>query len=396
MTAFQRTLIGLLFIVLLFTITLVRTELFAISATGVWLFKCLVTGQFLLLTVLIGRLAKQPWWFFAGLFILLELGVWAFAYRLAEGQHQHRRGRRFVQEVVDGWDKNLIQYDPELSQYDPALFYTLKPNLQNVVYKSGFEINTPIRTNALGVRDDAASLTNPTIIILGDSFTMGWGVADSICYASRLEQQLGRKVLNAGISSFGTARESMLLKRIQRDSCRVLVVQYCVNDQPENEELALQTFKPSPRERYDAAVRYNTLTADYYPFKYLYAVLRARMQRMTIKTAGLPGPTGRQIARTRRSLSPEESFFYAIRRIRQDYKGPIIITCLNPNGTGPETIQAFQSYLINDPLPGVYLADVSGVLTPTDYFMLDNHINSSGHRKVARQLAEVIRANRLL
>lgn len=325
--------------------------------------------------------------------VLVEISIGLYAHWLAEGQRHYSRGRLFVQEVVDGWDKNLIQYDPQLSQYDPTLFYTLKPNITNGLFKSGFEIRTLIRTNALGVRDDAASLNHPSVILLGDSFTMGWGVADSACFASVLERKLGQRLLNAGISSFGTAREYELLKRIQYDSCRVLVIQYCVNDQPENTELTAGTFRPSPPERYRAAVHYNALTADYYPFKYCYALLKACVQRLAVHntTVGRQQPGAKS-----REVPYEESFFYVIRQIRKLYGGPIVITCLNPNTTGPEVVAGFRSYLASHPMPGIYLADVSALLTADDYFTLDNHINQVGHRKVAQQLEAVIRANRLL
>jgi lysophospholipase L1-like esterase len=396
MTIFQRTLISVLSVFLLFTFTLFRPELFVRHPSGVWLFKLIVFAQFFLLVFLFGRRSKVYFWSLLLLLGVGELAIWAYAHRLADGQRRYARGHLFFHEVVDGWDKNLIQYDPELSRFDSVLFYTLKPGIQNASFKSGFEVDTPIRTNRLGVRDDDQSLDNPAVIVLGDSFTMGWGVPDSSCFASVLERKVGQKVLNAGVSSFGTVREYNLFKRTKRDSCRVLIIQYCINDQPENDQLIAGTFEPSSRESYYEAVRYNALTADYYPFKYLHASLKACVQRLFVWSARSAVKNTKLTQKVSRQVPYEDSFFYAVQQIRKEYKGPIVITCLNPDTTTSETIEGFQAYLNRHSLSGIYLADVSDLLTPDDYFTLDNHINEKGHYKVADRLAEVINKYKLL
>lgn len=396
MTALQRTSIGILWVALLFISTLFRSELFVTTSVGVLLFKFLVVGQFLLPIFLFAPKGAASQCALVGVLVLVELTIWAYGRYLANTQHHYVRGRRFIQEVMDGWDKNLIQFDPQLSQYDSTLFYTLKPSITDIPFKTGFEINTPIRTNSLGVRDDETSLDNPAVIFLGDSFTMGWGVTDSACFTSIMERKLGVKTLNAGISSFGTARESAIFKRIRRDSCRVLVLQYCLNDQDENAQMAAGTFAPSALDKYESATRYNSLTADYYPFKYLYAVLKLGVQKVRVWQASYSNERRKSTEVVPSTISYEEAFFAVVRHIRKEYTGPIVITCLNPEVTTSETIRNFQSYLKRFPMSEIYLADVSDVLTPEDYFTLDNHINSGGHRKVAERLVAVICKNQLL
>ena len=88
--------------------------------------------------------------------------------------------------------------------------------------------------NSLGVRDDEASLASPRIIVAGDSYAMGWGVDQEKTFAQLLEKETGTRVLNAGISSYGTAREMALLKRVDLSRLAFLIIQYSDNDYIEN------------------------------------------------------------------------------------------------------------------------------------------------------------------
>src|SRR5690606_19694091 len=97
-----------------------------------------------------------------------------------------------------------------------------------------FEFNTTYDVNALGVRDDAASLEHPEVIFLGDSFTMGWGVEGEESFPAVFEQNSGLRCLNTGVSSYGTAREMRMLARTQLDSLKAIVIQFHDTDLEEN------------------------------------------------------------------------------------------------------------------------------------------------------------------
>ena len=81
--------------------------------------------------------------------------------------------------------------------------------------------------NRLGLRDDEASLRAPAVVVLGDSYAMGWGVAQDETIAEVIERETGLRALNAGIASYGTVREMRLLDRIDTSRLRYLVIQYC-------------------------------------------------------------------------------------------------------------------------------------------------------------------------
>jgi hypothetical protein len=61
--------------------------------------------------------------------------------------------------------------------------------------------------NTIGVRDNQRSLTQPEIVVAGDSYAMGWGVQQDESFPELIERRTGRRVLNAAVSSYGTVRE---------------------------------------------------------------------------------------------------------------------------------------------------------------------------------------------
>jgi hypothetical protein len=105
-----------------------------------------------------------------------------------------------------------VQFLKDCGKFDPELFYTLKPG-EFEFGSRGFKKNR-FFANSLGLRDSEESLHKPTIIVLGDSYAMGWGVEQNQTFAKLLESQTRLKTLNCGISSYGTVREIKMLDRI--------------------------------------------------------------------------------------------------------------------------------------------------------------------------------------
>ena len=122
------------------------------------------------------------------------------------------------------------------------------------------------------MRDEDALLDAPEVIVLGDSHAMGWGVGQEEALPQVLARKSGRRVLNAAVSSYGTARELLLLDRLDASRLRVLVVQYSDNDLPEN-----RTFRENGNQlpimseaQYQNIVRHYASQRSYYPGKYVY------------------------------------------------------------------------------------------------------------------------------
>ena len=90
---------------------------------------------------------------------------------------------------------------------------------------AGREYVVEYTANRAGLRDSDHALSGAEIVVLGDSHGMGWGVRGEQSFPKRLQEITGRRVLNASMSSYGTAREMTLLERLALPA-GTLVIQY--------------------------------------------------------------------------------------------------------------------------------------------------------------------------
>ncbi|MCA9438824.1 MAG: SGNH/GDSL hydrolase family protein, partial [Candidatus Omnitrophica bacterium] len=130
---------------------------------------------------------------------------------------------------------DVLQWNEDRIVFDPVLGFRTRPNLD--FQFENVEFSTRVQTNSQGYRDDEESLENPEILILGDSFGIGWGVEEEETAASILEDRTGRKVLNMSVSGYGTNQEFLQLQRYCEvegaTDCDVVILFY-LNDRLEN------------------------------------------------------------------------------------------------------------------------------------------------------------------
>lgn len=118
----------------------------------------------------------------------------------------------------------------------PGLAYELAPNREQ--YSRG----ATIRTNSFGMRDDEPRTgiddSLHRIVVLGDSFTFGFGVAGEDTYPNVLERLLNEKiedeefeVLNLGVGGYSTHDEALVLEhKGMKWNPELVVVGYVLND----------------------------------------------------------------------------------------------------------------------------------------------------------------------
>ncbi|MFO1085966.1 MAG: SGNH/GDSL hydrolase family protein [Reyranellaceae bacterium] len=97
-----------------------------------------------------------------------------------------------------------------------------------------------VQTNSLGLRspeiDQAAKPGVARIAFVGDSITLGWGVAEQETFASRILEALtkaGRKVdgFNLGVGNYNTTQELALFRKVgARLKPDIIVLAYFIND----------------------------------------------------------------------------------------------------------------------------------------------------------------------
>jgi hypothetical protein len=186
-------------------------------------------------------------------------------------------------DYYNGWDRRLPQLTPACAHYDSILGYALKPARCRFTNR---EFSVDMVINSGGFRDDERGLAAPDVVVIGDSYAMGWGVAQDSTFADQLEARTGLTTLNTGVSSYGTARELLSLGRVNLADARYLIIQYCDNDFRENSEFVAGHghLSISSRAAYDTNVAQHERSLRYYPGKYLRRRLPFVEQRLAGKS----------------------------------------------------------------------------------------------------------------
>ncbi len=293
------------------------------------------------------------------------------------------------QDVYQNRMRDAAQFNRNIGQYDSDLFYKFQKGNHQF---SNIEFTNQFSVNSFGVRDDEKSLNFPKIICLGDSFTMGWGVEQETAFPSLIENQTHTKTLNIGIASYGTAREYLLFQKAKSDSCKLLILQYCENDDVENRNFVENNFslKISPKEKYTAAQNFNKLRNSYFPLKLSFE-FGAKILKSVFKTNENTHPPKQQNDNKR-----VKYFFQILKLIQQNYDGRIIIFNLESYNTSDLVFQQFKKQLEDFPNQNISLFNASEILAKEDYYKLDDHINEQGHQKIANGITELINKNQML
>ena len=121
---------------------------------------------------------------------------------------------------------------------DADLGWAGKPNVRLRYHRPEFD--TLVELDAAGWRKPQPSVpADPMhrVLVLGDSYTWGWGVAQGELFTDRLQVQLAPTVAvyNRGVIGFGTAQEYLLLKReLAAHRYDTVVLMFYLNDIADN------------------------------------------------------------------------------------------------------------------------------------------------------------------
>ncbi|HYF29969.1 MAG TPA: hypothetical protein VD993_02510 [Chitinophagaceae bacterium] len=282
---------------------------------------------------------------------------------------------------------------PQLS-YDSVLSYTLK---KNAVYDhDNIEFSNQVHANKQGLRDDNASLVKPSIICLGDSYTMGWGVKKEEAFPELIEHKTGLRVLNAGITSYGTARQLLLLNRLDTANLQYLVIQYCYNDYEENKAFLesgryLPAGSRQTQERTHASYQ---LARTYFPFKYTLTLCRMYLRDQLSDRSDTA-------AHARSYVQPSASalleILYKSNCNFRKWKIFIIDTNRYP-AYDHYLLESVESLLKKNNFSDDFRKSIHIVKFPElnkqrYFYPLDNHLNREGHEFVANQLLSAMQLN---
>ena len=323
-------------------------------------------------------------------FVLLFFGVVEF-YLTYIIHHPEKCPETWFQKLAvycTEFERSVIQYEPAMAQYDTGLFYTLKPG--EFIFKNT-EFTTPFKVNSIGCRDDEASLDCPKIIMVGDSYGMGWGVNQDETYADLVEKKLTKTVLNMGISSYGTPREMKFLERVNTDSLKYLIIQHCPNDYGEIVQYLWHDYQLeiSSHHVYDSIAQLARKDKTYYPFKrtqQFFPMLLGGESQLILPPKKYPKVPDFNIYK---------GFLDVIRKTPAISKQTkIIVFTLGVKGFKNDFMEKVAHTLDKEFGSSLYdqitFLDFSTVLKPENYFVLDAHINASGHQIIADTLMKYI------
>jgi lysophospholipase L1-like esterase len=298
----------------------------------------------------------------------------------------------------DNYQRDIVQFNKKMARYDPNLFYSLIPDNHSLF--TNIEFSDSIITDPRGFRTGEQAPDHPAILCLGDSYTFGWGAQQNDCYPQLLQNILHEQVLNTGVPSYGTARELASVKALDKTGLSTMIIQYCYNDAGENQACVDNHFQPviSSAAVYDSAVDMLWWSKIWFPGKYSCTVLKLLLdeklglrQKEGLDAPDTPlGNTDKQAENflailARSGLDFRKTHIYVFAIGEYETLSNHFLTSLEKKLASPECSALFVQH--------VHTVHIENKLTKEDYFLLDGHIKASGHKKLARCLADAIRTS---
>lgn len=391
MTKKQQHLIGLLTAILIYLIAIFRPDLFLISGRPRisnflynYFSNYIITISILLFAFFLAKFFLIKWWVFICVFSCIEV-CYLFSFHFGPKIFfESIRNTSLLNHLkeVSLHNRPMIQFEENCSKFDSVLFYTLKPGNSFFNYH---EFKTKLYANSAGLRDEEKALKKPKVLFLGDSHTFGWGVNQDETFSTLFKEETKTVTLNAGMPSYGTAREFLSFKRIERDSLELIVIQFNETDPPENQYfISNKSLGKKNEVDFIGATKANTKLKNYYFFQYLKTAV---INFFVNKILPLYKRNMKQnISFIKEYPSYVPDFFYFIKEIEKDYKGKILITYVGGFKTDKNIVESFETFSKKAKLKNLYFLNLGNILTENDYFFLDDHLNPQGHKKASDEI----------
>ncbi len=297
-----------------------------------------------------------------------------------------RRFQNSISYLYIQGDRKIMQFQKGCGTHSTDFGYTLKPGAFTF---TEIEFSNQYQINSLGVRDAEEALNAPDIVLLGDSFALGWGVDASETFIKLVEKKMHLRTLNTCVPSFGTVREMLMLRKVDRSQMKYLLLQYCADDYDENRLY----YRNGNRAQLMRAETFDHITAKlsepntYYPGKYLRLKFRKKFGKWTRQK---PPEFNDD-----RSLDEVDLFIHVLKQ-NEDLLAdrPLIVFELSGiNQTDTFTRRLKEKTADSDqPLfaRNMIILDMMQYLEDRHFYVLDGHLNAAGHTVVADILCRAI------
>ena len=283
-------------------------------------------------------------------------------------------------------ERKIMQFQEGCGCYHADLGYTLNPG--KFVFTER-EFSNAYFINSLGVRDTEEALTRPEIVIVGDSFALGWGVEQDETFAKLLEQQTKLKTLNTSIPSYGTVREMLILRRVDISNLKCLIIQYCGDDYDENLRFYLNGNRPQIMR---AQTFQDMMMSQSRPNKYFFGkYLQLKIKKKIEESRLLSKKTVEDI-----QLNDVDLFLHVLKQ-NEDILSSVPIIVFEMSGKNQTNFftTGLKEKMINSNnqsfIKNLIVLDMLQYLKDEHFYILDDHLNYQGHIVVADLLSNVIK-----
>jgi hypothetical protein len=288
-------------------------------------------------------------------------------------------------------ERKIMQFQRGSGRYHPELGYTLMPGKFIFAEK---EYNNVYYINSLGIRDTEEALSQPEIVVAGDSFALGWGVNQEETFAKLVEKKTNLPTLNTAVPSYGTVREMLMLRQVDRSRLRCLIIQYCNDDYDENLRYYLNGNRPQimRAETFQKLMDKHSTPQKYFPGKNILL----KVKKKIAEARPLPTPAADQT-----NLTDVDLFLHVLRQ-NADMLADLPIIALEMNGKNQPnsfTISLKQKAPGSENPPFIrqmIVLDMSEYLRDKHFYVLDDHLNRDGHIVVADVLYKTMQDARII
>jgi len=292
---------------------------------------------------------------------------------------------------------------PSFTKYDPTYGKVLKPS--STITRITPEFTMQLTTNSRGFRGpELGSLDGDSILFVGDSFTMGYGVMDGGEFPAIVRQSiascyppLGLEVINAGIGDNGTG---WVLKFLRHDAAalkpRIVVLQIHANDFEDNINERLYKLTDSG-EVVELAVptpgmgRAAQLIIESVP-GLAYTYLVGLMRQLNVPRAGRAMTNGSPQVQAAVEASTTHEERLTLRLLEE------VVRITKDAGWQPLAVLADIPQKRHDLLRGLFaergvttLSIPTKVERPDLYFKVDGHWNAKGQAFAANRILKALR-----
>ena len=310
-------------------------------------------------------------------FLILTLIVFTFSYTsLIFGKTYDLFWIKSIQKkIYFRGQRNIWQNNKDCAVYDRDLLYKPKEGkcqFSNPEFKTTLNFTKFYRNHF--IENSEIDKKNP-IIVIGDSIAMGWGVNDNETFSFHLQELSKRKVYNMGVSSYGTVREIKRLKLSPfYEDADTIIVQYHPNDLDENINLDLK--KSYSKNEYTKIFSKNNTFKNFLKF-----ILKNYKTSIRLFFSDLNDILFEYKNLEKYNFNVHKEHLERLLFSNFNFKQKKIIVVF---------IKQPWQKILNFPKKSDKIKYILVNLDKSDFFIIDDHPNSSGHKKIANILNETL------